>query len=1192
MLALGLSFLLFLFWVLVGQAVLAALKLRLGVLRSWLLAPGVGLAVVALLLMVGNQAGWPIGRFARPLTLLLAVAALGVLFWRRPLLPGRQIAPFLGAAVFSLIWTGWPGWILGFNWLSYVNDDFVNYCLAADRFKDFGFFAVPTMADLAGRDYSQYYWFMHVGALMRFGSEHQLAWVAAVTGLRPIGIFMPVILSLGLVQIAATAGLVLQKGRWRRRAALAALLLSFSPLFMLGSLYQLIAQVGGLSLMMTVLALCTVGLPRGFGRGRILPFAVVLALTGSALCVYYPEVSPFPPLALILFVIAEYLQTRRIPLTRLMLVAYAAILVIAILRYNLVAYLYVLAVQFNSGTRIVDLSLSLFPYFLIPTGISNLFGLLPLAYLASEPYGSLTILAGSLLLLATIAVMARELVKPAAFACLLLVQMLLACRLFYSGNDFGLYKIAMFMQPGLMAALACVLLKLPWRRLTITATVVLLFLGCWRAGTTYTEYSLGKKSGGLNEVKLASDLLAKPLPKAGPADRWMSSVDNVAAAKLAAILYRGTNLVFISKDFFWASVFLQENSPGISWYPHPELFRLSNELLAERDQLLYSRHVLFGSEFYMLRPTGPATDYLTLPPELSLFNKLHPRGSAPLQLFLKRPVAETQNLLVFVHSSRGNHYFLGDRQVISFFQQEQDTMAKTGDFNGIGRFLLLRVEKPTDSFYLRFAGTKTLLGRDNTAWSKAAAVLGATTTPLHLVGNGAVNRIVGPLRPVWVDGAAYVALDFHQVPIAFPFKRHGLQALYDTYISIDYRRLIGFGRDISALSPDEYSALARPRRIASFPQDLAAATGLEFSGIYEDGWVSPEAEFALGEAQPGDMVRLRGYIPQLPGQSGVAAWSVSVNDGAPTRLDARIGPFDWLLPVAHPSKTTRISLRFLSASTLPEGDDRPVGAKLDLIEIAPPPALHFDFATAGATRLAAQGIDQDGWTQAVANLILPGSTGPARVELVLEYPGWAGTAPTDIQISLDGVPATVRSLKPGQNVLTLDLPASAEPRTLNLNASRTFALPAPDGRARSYRLVSFQQLPASVSGPLVATHVDLTVTPANPSLTSGIDADGWAQATATIEVPAATNSARLDLVVEYPGWSDAPEAGLRLALEGGPEILHTLKPGRNTFSVPLSPSLRARHLRLESTRTFRLPAPDNRERAFRALSLDLVPVPE
>ena len=41
------------------------------------------------------------------------------------------------------------------DWLSYVNDDYVNYCLAAERFKDFGFWRVPTMEELGGRDIAQ-----------------------------------------------------------------------------------------------------------------------------------------------------------------------------------------------------------------------------------------------------------------------------------------------------------------------------------------------------------------------------------------------------------------------------------------------------------------------------------------------------------------------------------------------------------------------------------------------------------------------------------------------------------------------------------------------------------------------------------------------------------------------------------------------------------------------------------------------------------------------------------------------------------------------------------------------------------------------------------------------------------------------------------------------------------------------------
>jgi hypothetical protein len=1189
MLSLGLSFFLFVFWMLLGRAVFAALKLRLGVLRSWLLAPGVGLAVVVVLLMIFNQAGWPIGKFARPLTLLLGAAALGVLCWRRPVLPGKQFAPFLAAAVFSLIWTGWPAWVLGFNWLSYVNDDFVNYCLAADRFKDFGFFALPTMADLAGRDYTQYYWFMHVGALMRFGSEHQLAFVAAVTGLRPIEIFMPVILSLGLMQISATAALVMQKGRWRRRAALAALLLSFSPLFMLGSLYQLIAQVGGLGLMMTVLALCTGWLPSRIGRMRILPLAFVLALTGSALCVYYPEVSPFPGLALGFFFTAEIIRTRRVPTARLTLLIYAAALVFVVLRYNLVAYLYTLAVQLNAGTRIVDLSLSLFPYFLIPTGLSNLFGLLPIAYLASEPYGSLTILTGCGLLLASLVVMMRELWRPAAFACLLLVQLLLACRLFYSGNDFGLYKIAMFMQPGLMAALACVLLKLPWRRVTITAAVGLLFLGCWKASTVYTVYSLGKKSGGLNEVKLASDLLDKPLPKAAPTDRWVSSVDNVAAAKLAAILFRGTDLEFVSKDFFWTSVFLRADSPGLSLYPHPEVFRLSHEMLLERDQTLYNQHVLFGSEFSMLRRTGNATDYLTLPPELSLFNKLHPRGAAPLQLFLKRPAADTRNLLIFVHSSRGNHYFLGDRQIISFFQQEPDRLNHTGDFNGIGRFLLLRVENPSTPFYLRFSGTKTALGKNNTAWSADATVLSAKPTPLHLVGSGAVNRIVGPLQPVWVDGVAYIALDFHQQPIAFPFERRGLQALYNTYIPIDYRRLIGFGRDISALSPAEYAALERPKRIAAFPADLAKATGLEFSGTYEDGWISPDAEFVLGAAQVGDVVRLKGYIPQLPGVTGVREWLVSINGDAPTKLAAPIGPFDWLLPVVHPGKTTRLTLHFSPAAALPPGDDRPVGAKLELIEVGPAPATRSEFARIDSPRPAAQGIDQDGWTEPEAAISLPASAEPVRLELKVEYPGWTAAPESAVELAADGVPVIRYPLKPGSNLIAAALPPSSAPRQLHLKSANSFSLPAPDGRKRSFQLVSFEAIPLSGLGSLPAAHIDFTTADPSRPATTGIDEDGWAAATATIALPPAGEPGRVELAVEYPGWASAPEVEVRLAIGDGPATAFTLKPGRNVLALPLAPGVLTRHLRLEASGTFRLPAPDDRERACRVLSLDLAP---
>src|SRR5688572_17525844 len=125
--ALALSFGFFLFAALTGRAALAAAGWRGGVLRAWLLAPATGVAVILLSVMVLNQAGLPVNRFALPLAAVLAFATTAVFVWRRPCVPGRALIPFFIVAVFSLFWTGWPMLRFNFGWLSYVNDDFVNY---------------------------------------------------------------------------------------------------------------------------------------------------------------------------------------------------------------------------------------------------------------------------------------------------------------------------------------------------------------------------------------------------------------------------------------------------------------------------------------------------------------------------------------------------------------------------------------------------------------------------------------------------------------------------------------------------------------------------------------------------------------------------------------------------------------------------------------------------------------------------------------------------------------------------------------------------------------------------------------------------------------------------------------------------------------------------------------------------------
>ncbi len=1066
--ALALSFVFVVLLALFGRAALALCRWRGGVLRSWLLAPAVGLAVVLLTTTVLNQAGFPVRAFAWPLTLALAAATAGIFVWRRPQFPARTLRPFFAVALFSLFWTGWPHFRFNFDWLSYVNDDFVNYCLAAERFKDFGFWRAPLLDELAGRDIAQYYWLMHVPGLMRFGSELTLAWFSALTGVKSLHIFMPVIIGLGLVQLFAAAGLVLHHGRWRRRALVAMALLAISPLFMLGTLYQLIAQVGGMGLLLATIAVLTGHLPAR--RRHLVPPIAVLSLLGAALALFYPEVTAFAVLAALGCTAVESYRHRAWPAVRVSLFIYGILGVIVLLRYNVLSYVFTIMLQMGSGFRSVDLSLSLFPYFMIPTGLADLFGLMPLAVNFGEPFTSLAILAGLIALVLALVTAGREAARPSPMAMLLLVQFALGLKLMASGNDFGLYKIAMFMQPALAAALAAALLKLPWARWTVPAGVLLAAVCCAPTALHYTDVSQGEKAGGLTEAKRASEL-GTQAPAVPPHTRLLCDINNLVAAKVAAFELRGTDLRFLSRDYYQQIAPIEFERLGdtlVGLHPRFADLMRTRDLLAERDAASVRTHTLFDTTF-----RAPALDfgrngntdaYLTLDESLGLFNKLGiPPGTKPASYFKLLPVSAARNHLVFMHSGRGNHYYLGDRNRIAIYQQEADPYTKRQDITGMGRFLLLRVEQPDQEFYLRIAASKTFMGEGHTAWSPGARILGATDVPLAFPGNGAVNRIVGPIRPVFRDGAAYIAIDFNESPVQFPFKRTGLQSLYNTMVPLDSRKLVAYGRDISALSAAEVAGLERPVKISRFPDDLVFARGLEFSGIFEDGWLSPVSEFVLGPSTTAGIVRVRGYVPQLAGAPLGGGRLLARLGSREFDLPATTGAFDWLLPVSADTATTHLSLRFSATAPLPDHDDRPAGGKLELIEILPALPTHtFDYGIPGRARLPSHGIDQDGWLARDATIDLP-IGGRRMLMLKVEYPDWSGKTSARLALGLSGDGSSLdRVLTAGQYAtILLPVAASTQPQVLSLTASDDFALPAPDQRRRAARLVSVELQPAT-----------------------------------------------------------------------------------------------------------------------------------
>ncbi|MFA5264333.1 MAG: hypothetical protein WC378_10935 [Opitutaceae bacterium] len=1058
MLVLSLSIILFAIFACVGKATLSALRYRRGALKSWLLAPSIGLSVVLFGLMIGNQAGLPIRSFAWAWATVLACGT-GLVFYRKKPWGGiTRLTPYALAALAFLLIAGWPAFIYGLNWVSYSNDDMANYCLAAERFADHEFFSVPTAVEVNLRDYAQTYWYMHASDLMRFGSEHILAWVASLTGLKATHIFMPVILALACAQLFAAAALVMYKGRFRRWSIVAAWILAVSPLFMLGTLYQLIAQVGGLALLLACLSLLTEK-PHARPTIRLAKEGVIVALPAAALCIYYPEVTPFVVLSFGGFLLVRIAQDRKLPYEHLRRSIYALTAVVILLNHNLISYLYTLSNQAGVIGSQVDLSLSLFPFFLIPSGTANLFGFMPISWDFAEPYSSVAIIAGMagvVTMLVTFMVGCR---RGYPIALLGLVQAVLAAHLFQSGNDFGLFKLAMFLQPALAGAGAWLLISATKNRCIQAACVAAYACVTFPSGHFYSSSSCGLRAGGLTELRFASALgleIKADIPK--PA-KILSTLDNVVGAKFAASELRGHDVAFASRDFFAPGLRLDYRRPGYVLELHPFFKQLSQapDLARTHEADYMGNAMIWKTSFNFPKLASEPDYYLVTSPKLSLFNKfgLDPKTSLE-NLFRLVPAKEMHNYVFFVHSGRGHHYYLGDRRRVALYQQEKDPGQTDLDFAGIGRFMLLRIANPSEEFYLRISATRTYsMPRMN--WSNKAQIQGDKDYPMGLSGSGAFNKIVGPIRPYWLNGAAYLAIDFNEIPKTMTDDRSGLRALYSMNVPRDFRRLAGWGRDISALSPEQYRALSRPTRVSSFPDDLTKAHGLEFTGAYEDGWLGSRSTWTLGNASRGALLHVKGQVPGLPGLGGSkATLKIKVNGSEEFTLPAPQGDFDHLIPIGKPGNKTDVEMVFDHTALLPNGDLRDVGGRLSLMEIAAPSSTLWNTDPENRERLSLNGVDADGWAASEISTQLPSLNRKMTLVMLWEFPGWAGATETELSFALQNVEPQHHILRPGKTEIRMTLPASDDVRSLRIAAKHSFPMPAPDTRQRAARLLSME----------------------------------------------------------------------------------------------------------------------------------------
>ena len=1203
----------FIFFTVVGQAVLSGLKVRFGALWSWFLAPTMGMGITILFINGISKWGHPIRPYGPWITGGLLVASLVVFIWRRPTFPFRQLLPFILILLVYLGYTGWPMFRFGFNWISYGNDDMANYTLAAERFLDNGYYFLPEQTQLEGTDYSQHFWFMHALQQIRPGSEMLLAWTCSVTGLNPHQVFMPVIFALSLVQMCALAALILYRGRYRRLALWAVGLLAISPLFSLGTLYQLIAQVGGIALLISA---CSLLLREArFAWNTLFATGLLVASMG----ITYPEVAPFIGLSILVYALyLRYAHPAGIKLyaRRIAIIAALTFLIMGFNTYQFINTLILQSLGSAGLGAMADLAqidgLVLFPWTLVPSFLPMIFGLHPFGVVGTDPLMSITILLGGLLLIVLLIRTALGVIKGIPVAVLGIIMIPLGFYLFFKGQDFGLFKLGMFAQPVVAFFLAQGLLwfrERSWRRATAVALVIY-FGATVYSHHYYVRSSIGDVGGGLTEVVGVSEhgVAFKP-PADVKYDAIESDITNVVSAKMLAMYTIGTDTRFLSRNYMdnVANIapldFLRNPAPEYGDKRSQMLrpLRLLRWMLP--DELMKGNVAAYNmmpmksidnswseTSFRHLNYQHPL--FVALQTKYDHFNKFaasigEETGWREQAVYMYKPLDQVQDRLVFIHSEKGPHYYSSARYRAAFFQREREPISGgKRSFHGTGPYALFQVLNPTENIRMMIDFTRTSLGGERSYLPPGATIIGDDNYPVNFVGSGSARIFSQPLKPQIFEGLSYLALDLGEEPQMIRKEVTGLMRLYGLKYNLDDRRLDGFTRDISIVTEDQYRHLKRPARISKLPDDLYNNPGLEYSGLFEDGWLGDRAYVCLTSAKKGDVVTFRGVIPNLPAfQKEGVVLTMTINGGTPQPNLLHSGTFTINSFVPADCDVTRIELSFNKAETYGKIDARHLTAFISELSVHPVADLTPVIATTDRVNDAfqIQGIDVDGWAAKGVTFHLPATDTPKVLDLQLEMPGWASGSAGKLSITVNGQPIHSAATTAGTYVnLTLPL-ATLDEKVVAISAEGDFPLPGQDKKRRSYRIQKIAMRDFADGEGL-----DGTTVRAMPRYElNGVDQDGWSGARSRLLLPASTKAATAELQLEFPSWASVPSAKFVFTLNGRVVYSEDLARGvYKTVSVPLEPG-RPNELVMESSQTFPLPAPDQRTRSFRIVKVDL-----
>jgi hypothetical protein len=935
MLAFGLSIVIFFICLLFGKAILPRKIIAGDLYLKNLISPVVGLAALITLINACSRLGVPVKSMGLPLACLFLIACLRVLKVREP----KKVL-FFNIKIFLAIPAGllvgaWPILKYGFHWFSYVNDDMNNYVLAATRFYENGFYSKPIISLFNGTDYSGAYYYFHVLQGVRPGSELFLAFVTLFKPGSTLQIFMPTILALQMILISATLGLIrVTIGKRRTPLVAAFCLLILTPLVTLGFLYQLIGQVGGLSIAIGIVVVAIL-ISRGETKDTSLRLGALLGLLLSAQLIWYPEIIPFLALPGFMgFIVAKKRNLRSVAPA----IGVAFLLSITLLNAYFVKALKFTVSQLSSTTSVNSLNkLELFPYFLRPHGLAALFGLTTLNRLHSEPWESITIVVA---LVIFVAIFTISLINLRNFELFNGVTLLMLCGFAYlvvTDNGFGSFKLAMYMQPFLICSVLYLLLNwkfdfwswLKARKMIFSLacfSTIVLFINL--VGTTqyYVIASTGTKNYGFSEIPFGSQ---SNLPdQIRNAERTYKKSDgviistafNLSQIKMEAIASRGLPIVFPVNDVFQSLGFDQLKIQD------SVVKRVETEFREGKASNYFQR---IESSFDVKK----RHTYLVSNNIFESLNKSSKSDLSPKWDYRLQP--NPTNYLMFINSKNGPVYYdsnsIQSKDVI--FQPEPNPMIPGGYTQSMGNKLLLQAINPQSDSMLQIDLSATVLSQYNRRIPNITLV-GNSENAFSPVGLGSARLLLPLPQFQTIENGLYFEVNFDQSLKRTPTTQTGLTDIYGKKVKTDPRLIAALVSNISLVSPSVKYGSNVPTVVSKFPKDISNP-GLFYSGAYEDGWLSQDSYFYL-KASGSSVISFKGLVPQLKNEKFSTNVVISVDDKQVGIFHLKTGAFD-LKPKIFENlakgSVHKVGFHFSNIQVLPNSDGRPASVFVNKIGI-------------------------------------------------------------------------------------------------------------------------------------------------------------------------------------------------------------------------------------------------------------------